>query len=83
MVSINCPIDCVRAACPEPDFLEKHSTFVLTITASLSATLGVLLSYILKSRCKKIQCCGLSCDRDPIELKVEEATPSQTLEIRQ
>ena len=82
MVSINCPIDCVRAACPEPDFLEKHSTFVLTITASLSATLGVFLSYILKSRCKKIQCCGLSCDRDPIELKVEEGN-SQTPEIRQ
>ena len=77
-----CPIDCVRAACPEPDFLEKHSTFVLTITASLSATLGVILSYILKSRCKKIKCCGLSCDREPIELTVEDATV-QTQEIRQ
>ena len=82
MEPINCPIDCVRAACPDPDFLEKHSTFVLTITASLSATLGVILSYILKSRCKKINCCGLSCDREPIELKVEDvnAQPQENRE---
>ena len=85
MASIHCPIECVRSACPDPDFLEKHSTFVLTITASLSATLGVVLSYILKSRCKRIQCCGLTCDREPIDLKVEDVTvqtePAENREV--
>ena len=28
---VTCPIDCVKAACPDPDFLEKHSSFVLTV----------------------------------------------------
>ena len=68
-MDINCPLQCVRAACPDPDFLEKHSTFVLTMTASVSATLGVIFSYMLKSRCKKIQFCGFSCDREPVELR--------------
>ena len=63
---IECPIECVRAACPDPDFLEKHETFVLTMTATISATLTALLSYFLKSRCTKIKCFGMSCMRQPL-----------------
>ena len=48
-MSIECPIECVRSACPDPDFLEKHNAFVLTLVASMSATLGVLFNYLLKS----------------------------------
>lgn len=65
-----CPIDCVRAACPDPDFLEKHSTFVITMTASASGLLGVIFAYFLKSRCRKISCFGVSCERDPVQLTV-------------
>ena len=72
IMSVTCPIECVRSACPDPDFLEKHSTFVLTLTASVSATLGVFFSYLLKSRCKKIACCGLVCDREPLDLRAED-----------
>ena len=64
-----CPLSCVRAACPDPDWLEKHSAFVLTITASASAALGIVFSYLLKSRCKNIRCCGVQCDRDVLSVQ--------------
>lgn len=66
-MSINCPIECVKSACPDPDFLEKHSTFVLTAVGSLSALLGVVFSYCLKSRCTNIKTPCLSCDRVPLD----------------
>jgi hypothetical protein len=74
-VPIVCPIECINRdlICESPpDWLEKHSTFVLTLVASLSACFGVIFSYFLKSRCSKIRCCGLECIRTPIEL-----TPDQ------
>lgn len=58
-----CPLECLR----EDSWLEKHESFVLTLTASLSALLGMLLSYCLKSRCTSIRCCGLSCERIPLD----------------
>ena len=64
-----CPIDCLRVACPEDTWLQSHESFVLTLTASLSALLGMILSYCLKSRCTKIKFCGFSCDRVPVSLK--------------
>ena len=64
---IECPIECVRAACPDPDWLEKHETFTLTMTATVSAAITALLSYFLKSRCTKIKCFGLSCTRQPLD----------------
>ena len=64
-----CPIDCVKSGCDtEPDFLEKHSTFFLTLIGSISALFGVFLSYCIKSRCKNITCCCIACDREPINL---------------
>jgi hypothetical protein len=73
--AVACPIECINRAliCESPpDWLEKHSTFVLTLVASLSACVGVVFTYFLKSRCKKIKCCGLECDRSPIELNANE-----------
>lgn len=71
-----CPIECVRSACPDPDFLEKHETFVLTVLSLLSGVAGACLSFFLKSRCTKLTLCCLSCDRIPVPLE-----PSQ-VEIR-
>ena len=71
MVDINCPIECVSVSCPEPDFLEKHNGFLITLVGSLSAVLGVIFSYCLKSRCKNIKTPCLSCDRDVINIKKE------------
>lgn len=63
-MTVDCPIECVRSACPTPDFLEKHSSFVLTISAAFFTFLGGMFSYFLRSRCKIIKTPCISCDRD-------------------
>jgi hypothetical protein len=73
-MSIECPIECVRSACPDPDWLEKHNGFVLTLVASFSAAVGVVLSYFLKSRCSTIDCCGMKCNREVVELNPDQVT---------
>lgn len=72
MTDINCPLDCVRLGCPEPDFLEKHSGFFITLIGAFSAVLGVVFSYCLKSRCKNIKTPCISCDRDVLQIKKED-----------
>jgi len=69
ITDIVCPIDCVKAGCDEPDFLDKHSTFVITLLGSFGACLGVIFTYFLKSRCRTIKTCCFTCDRDVIEIK--------------
>ena len=66
----NCPIHCVNIGCPAESFLERHESFILTIVASMSAGLGLLLTYFLKSRCKRTTFCCIQCDREPIDLPV-------------
>ena len=68
---IFCPIECVNKGCPELDFLEKHNGFFITLIGAISAALGVIFSYCIRSRCKNIKCCCFSCDRDVIEIKRE------------
>ena len=72
MSDINCPLECVRSGCPQPDFLEKHNGFFITLIGSLSAMLGVVFTFCLRSRCKNIKTPCVSCDRDVIEIKKEE-----------
>jgi len=68
--SIVCPIECVKSGCEDPpDFLEKHNGFLLTLVASLSACVGIVLTYFLKSRCKNIKCGCISCDREVVTLE--------------
>ena len=70
---VTCPISCVKSGCDDPpDFLQKHNAFVLTMVGILSGALGYMLTYMLKSRCTKIQCCGLNCERKPLELEPED-----------
>jgi hypothetical protein len=71
MIDINCPLECVREFCPDPDFLEKHNGFLITLVGSLSAVLGIIFTYCIKSRCRNIKTCCVSCDRDVIEIKEE------------
>ena len=69
-----CNIECVNIGCPQPTFLQLHETFVLSIVGIGGSALGIMLSYFLKSRCKKIKVCfGLfSCDRvPPVDLPIE------------
>ena len=71
-----CSIECVNIGCPQPTFLQLHETFVISIVGIGGSALGIMLSYFLKSRCRKIKVCfGLfSCDRvPPVDLPVESA----------
>ena len=72
----HCPLHCVNVACEKPSWLQENETFVLTTIASLSAALGVIFSYFLKSRCTNIRCFCLSCDRDVS--KFESSSPRST-----
>ena len=65
---VECPIECVRSACPDPDFIEKNGAWLLTVIGIFSALVGTVFTYFLKSRCKRIKCCGLLCDRDVVAL---------------
>ena len=60
---ILCPLECIYR---ETDWLEKHQFFVLTLIGLLGGGCGVLLTYFLRSRCTKIMCCGMGCDREPL-----------------
>lgn len=72
MGDVMCPIECVRAACPDPDFIEKNGTWLLTVVAGFTACVGTVLTYFLKSRCKQISCFGVNCIRDVVALKPED-----------
>ena len=63
---VSCPIECVK---DQPDFIERNGAWLLSVIASVSVCFGYCLSYFLKSRCKTIDCCGVKCDRTPIELQ--------------
>lgn len=47
-------------------FIEVNGTWVITFTGILSACVSGTLMYFLKSRCTRIQCGCVSCERDPI-----------------
>lgn len=74
-MDIDCPIECINRdlICESPsDFLEKHSSFLITVIGIASGGLGIVLTYFLKSRCTEIKCGCLSCRRNPIPLDIEE-----------
>ena len=75
--TIVCPIECVKSGCDDPpDWLQKHNAFLLTLIASLSACVGIVLTYFLKSRCKNIKTPCVSCDRDVLVLEPQSVEVS-------
>ena len=49
--------------------------------AAGGACLGMILQFVLKSRCTTIKCCGLQCERSVVDLDasdLEIGTRSQT-----
>ena len=61
-----------------PDFLEKHGAWVLTIVGVATGCLGSMFAYFLKSRCRKIKCLGLECDRDVLTQDAVATPPPPT-----
>lgn len=39
-------------------------SFIIAIVGIGSACVGGLLSFLLKSRCRTIKCCGVHCERE-------------------
>ena len=76
-MDFTCHPDCVKLGCDQPDWLEKHNVTLVSLIGVGSGILGLLLNHILKSRCKKISCFGVSCDRDVVALSVEDIDASQ------
>ena len=74
---IDCPIECVKSGCEDPpDWLEKHSTFLLTLVGVVGGGLGAMLTYCLRSRCSQIQLGCLSCIRQPLDVEEIQAIES-------
>jgi len=64
----DCPVHCVNIACRDPDFIEKHNAFILTLVGIVGTGCGVLLNYFMRSRCTDINLCGLKCKRIPMNV---------------
>lgn len=59
--------------CPEPDFIERNGTWLLTVIGMLTGCIGGVLTYFLKSRCKHIKVGCMECDRQVVELEQIES----------
>jgi len=66
MSGVECPIECVKNS---PSFVKESEGFLLTIVATISGIIGLLLQTCLKSRCSTIKFCGFSCVREPIPVE--------------
>ena len=64
----------------EPWYKEFGSTFWLTLAGAFFAFGGVCLQAILKSRCKRFSCFGISCIRDPAPYGEEPELDLSSLE---
>ncbi len=76
----DCPVECINAACPEDDFIERNGTWLLTVIGLVTGCFGGMLTYFLKSRCRRIACMGLECERDVLVIdpgNVEVVTSSK------
>ena len=61
---------------------EFNSAFWLTLAGAVFGFLGVCLQAILKSRCTKFSCFGLSCIRDPAPVGQEPYLDISSLDTR-
>ena len=49
-------------------FIQENGTFLLSFFGVLSAGLGYILVFCLKSRCSELNCCGVRIIRTPIPI---------------
>lgn len=55
--------------CGASQFIQINEGFLLTMVASISAVVVLLLNTCIKSRCTTIKMCGVIIDRDPIPVQ--------------
>lgn len=60
----------------ERDWLEKNSTFLLTLFGMVGGCAGSMMVYFLKSRCSEIKLCwgAVSCIRTPLPADMIEVS---------
>ena len=78
---MECPIECINKACPDPDFLERNGAWLLSVIGIVLGCFAGLLSYFLKSRCKRINCMGVVCDREVVAMDAASATISTNSKV--
>lgn len=66
----------------EPDWLEKHGTFILTLLGLLGGGASGLIMYFLKSRCSNIKLCwgAVSCIREPLPADMIEVSAAPRIQ---
>ena len=52
------------------------ATFVLSLVGILGGGGTAVLAYLLKSRCRTVECCCIKCERDVISLTAQELAPA-------
>jgi len=45
------------------DFVSANSTFLLSAMAMALSAVGLFFTFLLRSRCERLRCCGMECDR--------------------
>jgi hypothetical protein len=53
------------------DFVQRNGTWVLSVLAVMMSCIAAILGYFLRSRCTRIQCCGMECERQVLDLTQE------------
>ena len=51
----------------DPDFVERNGVWMLSVLGVFMSCLSGILVYMLKSRCKKIKCACIECERDVLD----------------
>ena len=46
--------------------LPVSESFIIAVVGCITASLGLFLSCLLKSRCYRIRICGIECDRQVV-----------------
>lgn len=54
--------------------MDFGADFTLAVLSLMLTCFSGLTVYLLKSRCTRIQCCCISCEREPIPLNIEDVS---------
>ena len=57
-------------------FIKENSEFLLIVIGAFGAICGGCFTFILKSRCTRISCCGAVIDRDVLPANLVNVTPN-------
>ena len=55
-----------------PDFIERNGAWLLSVVGILGSCTTAVLVYFLRSRCRRIRCCGCECERDVLDLETTQ-----------